>query len=196
LSHCPAAKAASARDKSSSLVGSSLAQPALATAARQSTKINRRYLELLVVILGVTDVAQVGRVLLIMDMLLNLNKFWSALTPTLTCARKTGALLALATRLFNGDCVAGPRAARCRFKSNISQAESGPAHALSSQCQKSFKTPCHFAGFINIVEAGGSVAGIVSASSSPSPGAFFERCRKAAISIRPLVQKIASVPKN
>jgi hypothetical protein len=40
--------------------------------------------------LDVTDVAQVEGVMLIMDMLLNLSEFRSALNPTLTCS-ETGA---------------------------------------------------------------------------------------------------------
>jgi len=65
LSHCPAAKAASARDKSSSLVGSTLEQPAVATPVRQSAKINPLYLEPMVATLDATEVAQAGRVVLI-----------------------------------------------------------------------------------------------------------------------------------
>ena len=45
LSYCPAAKASLARDRSWSLVGSALEQPALATAARERAKINCRYRE-------------------------------------------------------------------------------------------------------------------------------------------------------
>src|SRR5262249_35345036 len=99
-----AAKAASARDNSSSLVGSSLAQPAFATPARQSTKINRRCLQPAVVILDVTDVAQVERVMLIMDMMLNLSEFRSALNPTLTCSETTPTLFR-SSRLVYSDCM-------------------------------------------------------------------------------------------
>jgi hypothetical protein len=56
----------------------------------------------MVAILDATDVAQVGRMVLIMDNL--------ALNPTLNCS-DTRALLALGARLFNGDCVAALKAA-------------------------------------------------------------------------------------
>jgi hypothetical protein len=57
--------------------------------------------------MDVMDVAQVGRVLLVMDMLLNLSEF--------CCIRsEVSALLALGARLFNGDCVAATSAIRCR----------------------------------------------------------------------------------
>jgi hypothetical protein len=56
-------------------VGSSLAQPALKTAARESANINRICLEPMVATLDATDVAQAGRMVLIMDMLLNLSEF-------------------------------------------------------------------------------------------------------------------------
>jgi hypothetical protein len=77
------------------------------TAAKQSGKINRRYLEPVVVILDVTDVAQVGKVLLIMEMLLNLSEFCSSRS-------EVSALLAGDTKLFNGD-FAATSATRCRF---------------------------------------------------------------------------------
>jgi len=50
-----------------------LEQPAAATPARQSAKINRGYLEPVVVILDVTGALQIGSVMLIMDVLLNLS---------------------------------------------------------------------------------------------------------------------------
>jgi hypothetical protein len=90
-------------------VGSPLAQPAVVTAARQSAKINLTYLQSMVVVLGATDVAQVGIVLLIMAMLLNLSEL-VGIESDPQCS-ETGALLALDTRLFNGDCVADPRGA-------------------------------------------------------------------------------------
>src|SRR5262245_17741871 len=60
-----------------------------------------------------TDVAQVGRVLLVMDMLLNLSEFCSIRS-------EVSALLALGAKLFNGDCVAATSATRCRFSSKKS----------------------------------------------------------------------------
>jgi len=111
LSYCPAAKAASARDKSSSLVGSSLEQPALVRAARQSPNIKPLYLKPMVAILGATDVAQVGAVVVIIAVQSERVLFQSP---------GANALLARGTRLFNGDCVAATSAARCRFSSKKS----------------------------------------------------------------------------
>jgi hypothetical protein len=87
------------------LVGSSLAQPALMAAARQSANINGRYLEPMVAILDATDVAQVAGVVVVIDMLLNLSEFYSSRS-------EVSALLARGTRLFNSDCVAATSATR------------------------------------------------------------------------------------
>jgi hypothetical protein len=76
------------------------------TAARESANSNRIRREPMVAILDATDVAQAGRMVLIMDMLLNLSEVpGSAFNPTLNCS-ETCALLALGARLFNGDRVA------------------------------------------------------------------------------------------
>src|SRR5215510_4646183 len=73
LSYCPAAKAALARDRSCSLVGSSLVQPAFAMAVKQSAKINPLYPEPRIVLDGKGE--DVGRRVLIIDMLLHLSEF-------------------------------------------------------------------------------------------------------------------------
>jgi hypothetical protein len=67
----------------------------------------------MVAILGATDVAQVGAVVVIIDMLFNLSEFRSS-------RLEVSALLAPDTKLFNGDCVATTSATRCRFSSKKS----------------------------------------------------------------------------
>jgi hypothetical protein len=126
--------------------------------------------------LGVTDVAQVGTVLLIMDMLLNLSKFWSALTPTLTCARKTGALLALATRLFNGDCFADPQGCSVPFQVTFRRpkADLPMPQALSAKKVPRLRVISRVSS--TSLRPAAVLASIVSASSPP--GAFFERVQE------------------
>ena len=58
------------------------------TAARQSANINRICLEPMVAVLGAMDVAQVGRAVLIMDMLLNLSEFRGRRSIRPSIARK------------------------------------------------------------------------------------------------------------
>jgi hypothetical protein len=64
----------------------------------------------MVAILAATDVAQVGGVVVIIDMLFNLSEFCSS-------RLEVSALLARGTKLFNGDYVAATSATRCRFSS-------------------------------------------------------------------------------
>jgi hypothetical protein len=68
---------------------------------------------ILVAILGDAGVAQVGAVVVIIDMLFNPSEFCSS-------RLEMSALLARGTKLFNGDCVATTRATRCRFSSKKS----------------------------------------------------------------------------
>jgi len=75
-------------------VGWSLEQPALAMAVRQSAKINRLYLKPMV---ALDAMGQVERGMLIMEVVARSERVSVAV-----------ALLALGTRLFNGDCAAAP----------------------------------------------------------------------------------------
>src|SRR5262249_1405333 len=106
---------------------SSWEQPALVRAARQSPNINPLYLKPMVAILGATDVAQVGGVVVIIDMLFKSER-------VLFHSLGRSALLALGAQLFNGDCVAAQLRAPIGAAKN-SLFETAPAHS-QNWCQR------------------------------------------------------------
>src|SRR5262245_33844074 len=103
LSYCSAARAASARDRSCSLVASFLEQAAFAS-TRHSASVNRQCMERMVPILDATGAMQVEGVVLVME---SCQSKGSAVIDG--CGPQLRTQLALGARLFNGNCVTTPK---------------------------------------------------------------------------------------